>query len=88
MIIGNVRLSPGVKRPGHEADSSYPSNAGVKYDLSASINAFMMCIGKTFFFIVTYCLRHWSIADIAMFGLQNFVYEKRVRRQIFKFTVR
>lgn len=44
------------KWPGHEAESSYPSNTGVKNDwscaISASINAFLACIGKTFFF---YC---------------------------------
>jgi len=48
--------SPGVKRPGHEAESSYPSNTEVKndwiYALSASINTFVACIDKIFFF---YC---------------------------------
>lgn len=92
MIFGNVGLSPGVKRPGHETDSSYPSNAEVKNDwisaLSASINAFMACIGKTLFFIVPYFLRHWCVAYTAMVGLQNSDYEKRVRRHIFRFTVR
>jgi len=69
-----------------------PSNAEVKKDwsfaLSASINALMACIGKTFFFIVSYFLRHWYIAFTAMLGLQNYVYENRVRRQISRFTVR